>query len=76
MKDEEAFRPAQAYDLGGVSTWFFEVDIHSLCARAYLSVLYAVVKGQAPGHVKTREVSRGLACEQRKFARERIQNGL
>ena len=45
MKDEEAFRPAQAYDLGGVSTWFFEVDSHSLCARAYLSVLYAVVKG-------------------------------
>jgi hypothetical protein len=47
VKDEEAFRPAQAYDLGGVSTWFFEVDIHSLYTRAYLSVLYAVVKGQS-----------------------------
>jgi hypothetical protein len=33
--------------LGGVSTWFFEVDIHSLCARAYLSVLYAVVRSYA-----------------------------
>ena len=50
MRDEEAFRPAQAYDLGGVSTWFFEVDIHSLYTGAYLSVLYAVVKGQARGH--------------------------
>jgi hypothetical protein len=48
VRDEEAFRPAQAYDLGGISTWFFEVDIHSLCARAYLSVLYAVVKGHMP----------------------------
>jgi hypothetical protein len=65
VKDEEAFRPAQAYDLGGVSTWFFEVDIHSRCARAYLSILYAVVKGQARGHVKTREVSRCLAFTQR-----------
>ena len=45
LYDEEASRPAQAYDLGGVSTWFFEVDIHSRYARAYLSVLYAVVKG-------------------------------
>jgi hypothetical protein len=49
VKDEEAFRPAQAYDLGGVSTWFFGVDIHSPCARAYLSGVYAVVKGQARG---------------------------
>ena len=46
--DEEASRPAQAYDLGGIDTWFFELDIHSLCARAYLSGVYAVVKGQAP----------------------------
>jgi hypothetical protein len=45
VRDEEAFRPAQAYDLGGVRTWFFEVDIHSLYTGAYLSVLYAVVKG-------------------------------
>jgi hypothetical protein len=50
VKDEEAFRPAQAYDLGGVRTWFFEVDIHSLYTGAYLSVLYAVVKGQARRH--------------------------
>lgn len=47
LYDEEASRPAQAYDLGGVSTWFFEVDILSRCARAYLSGVYAVVKGQA-----------------------------
>ena len=53
LYDEEASRPAQAYDLGGVSTWFFEVDSHSLCARAYLSVLYAVVKGQARGASRT-----------------------
>ena len=39
------FDELQAYDLGGVSKWFFEVDSLSLCARASLSVLYAVVKG-------------------------------
>jgi hypothetical protein len=44
LYDEEASRPAQAYDLGGVSKWFFGVHIHSLYPRAYLSVLYAVVK--------------------------------
>jgi hypothetical protein len=45
VKDEEAARPAQAYDLGGVSKWFFGVHIHSLYPRAYLSGVYAVVKG-------------------------------
>jgi hypothetical protein len=43
VKDEEASRPAQAYDLGGVSKWFFGVHIHSLYPRAYLSGVYAVV---------------------------------